>query len=101
MNHFAAEAQLDINIDKPFYKIDYRLNSEIYVPETGDCVPSKLDSYYKLKRFTSGKLGLKYYAWNTKICQNTMYRLALISVVIQDKSTIVNLALVIHILLNK
>lgn len=66
MNHFAAEAQLGINIDKPFYKIDYRLNNEIYVPETGDYVPSELDSYYKLKRFISGKLGLKYYAWNTK-----------------------------------
>ena len=66
MNHFAVEAQLGFNIDKPFYKIDYRLNSEIYVPETGDYVPSELDSYYWVKRFISGKLGVKYYALNTK-----------------------------------
>ena len=66
MNHFAFEAQIGINIDKPFYKIDYRLNSEIYVPETGEYVPNDLDSYYKLKRFVSGKLGLKYYLLNTK-----------------------------------
>jgi len=66
MNHFAIEAQLGFNIDKPFYKIDYRLNSEIYVPETGDYVPNDLDGYYNIKRYVSGKLGLKYYAWNTK-----------------------------------
>lgn len=66
MNHFAVEAQLGFNIDKPFYKIDYRLNSEIYVPETGDYVPNDLDGYYNIKRYVSGKLGLKYYAWNTK-----------------------------------
>jgi hypothetical protein len=66
MNHFAVEAQIGFNIDKPFYKIDYRLNSEIYVPETGDYVPNELDSYYTLKRYISGKLGLKYYVWNTK-----------------------------------
>ena len=66
MNHFALEAQLGVNIDKPFYKIDYRLNNEIYVPETDDYVPSELDSYYKIKRFISGKLGLKYYLIDTE-----------------------------------
>ncbi len=66
MNHFAFEAEIGINIDKPFYKIDYRLNNEIYVPETDDYKPSELDNYYWFKRFISGKLGLKYYLLNTK-----------------------------------
>ena len=66
MNHFAFEAEIGINIDKPFYKIDYRLNNEIYVPETDDYKPSELDNYYWFKRFISGKLGLKYYLLNNK-----------------------------------
>ena len=66
MNHIGIEAQLGINIDKPFYKIDYRINSEVYNNQTNGYDIGELDNGYKIKRFVSGKLGIKYYLLNTK-----------------------------------
>lgn len=64
MNHIAAVAQIGVNIDKPFYKIDYRLNNEEYNPNTNSYDIGELDNYFWIKRFISGKLGLKYYLFN-------------------------------------
>ncbi|MCO6175948.1 acyloxyacyl hydrolase [Flavobacterium sp. NRK F10] len=66
LNHIAFEAELGFNIDKPFYKVDYRLNDEKYIPETNSYEVGTLGGYYNVKRFVAGKLGLKYYLLNTK-----------------------------------
>ncbi|WP_333876207.1 acyloxyacyl hydrolase [Flavobacterium sp.] len=64
MNHVSIVAELGLNIDKPFYKIDYRINNEGYA--NGEYFPGEIDTKYWIKRFVSGKMGLKYYLWNTK-----------------------------------
>ena len=64
MNHVSIVTEVGFNIDKPFYKIDYRINNELYVD--GTYYPGELDTKYRIKRFVSGKMGLKYYLWNTK-----------------------------------
>ncbi len=65
MNHFAILGQLGVNIVKPFYKVDYRLNNTTYNTETHKNEIGELDTYYKFKRWISAKLGLKYYLLNT------------------------------------
>lgn len=64
MNHIGIMAEVGLNIDKPFYKVDYRINNEVYVE--GNYFSGDIDTKYWIKRFVSGKLGLKYYLWNTK-----------------------------------
>lgn len=64
MNHIGVFTEVGLNIDKPFYKIDYRMNTEVYVD--GNYYPGYLNTKYWIKRFVSGKMGLKYYLWNTK-----------------------------------
>lgn len=62
LNHVSIFAQLGVNFVKPFYKIDYRLVQETWIND--EFVPGELDSKFWLKRFISGKLGLKYYLFD-------------------------------------
>ena len=64
MNHVSIITEVGCNIDKPFYKIDYRINNEIYVD--GNYYPGEITTKYHIKKIVSGKMGLKYYLWNTK-----------------------------------
>lgn len=64
MNHIGVIAEVGFNIDKPFYKVDYRINNEEYV--NGEYFSGDINTKYWIKRFVSGKMGLKYYLWNTK-----------------------------------
>lgn len=64
MNHISAVVEIGVNIDKPFYKVDYRINNEGYI--NGEYFSGEIDTMYWIKRFISGKMGLKYYIWNTK-----------------------------------
>jgi hypothetical protein len=68
LGNFAIEAQLGINIFKPFYKVDRFVSQYFrYIENTpqGDVVRflsvGKLDDEYELKRAISSRLGLKYY----------------------------------------
>lgn len=71
INHIGVEFDLGINFYKPFYKFDWQL-SQGYVYTTmvdGEPKPAvvreELNSYYKLKRTVSSRLGLKYYVIST------------------------------------
>jgi hypothetical protein len=68
LNHVGIEFQLGLNIYKPFYKIDWRLNQG-YAFESGDktiVVEGELDWYYEVKRSISSRLGLNYYLIGTE-----------------------------------
>ncbi|MEX2349761.1 MAG: acyloxyacyl hydrolase [Flavobacteriaceae bacterium] len=68
LNHIGIEFQLGINIYKPAYKIDWRLNQGyVFIAYDDEDEPyiavklGELDSYYKIKKTISSRLGLKYY----------------------------------------
>ena len=69
LNHFGIELQTGVNIFKPAYKIDWRINKgwgdvPKVIPESGGnfTLGDINEGYYKLKRTLSVRLGLKYYA---------------------------------------
>ena len=68
LNHVGFEFDLGLNIYKPFYKIDWKLNKG-YSYETSNNetveVLGELDWYYEIKRTISARMGLKYYLWST------------------------------------
>jgi hypothetical protein len=77
MSHIGFEGDIGINFYKPFYKIDWQLNQgysyETYEGETV-VVLGELNSYYKLKRTISARLGLKYYLLsNNNSPKNNLY----------------------------
>tara|TARA_R110000850_G_scaffold109659_1_gene222732 strand:+ start:2187 stop:3464 length:1278 start_codon:yes stop_codon:yes gene_type:complete len=68
LNHIGIEFQLGLNIYKPFYKVDWRLNQGyVFIAYDDEDEPyiavklGELDSYYKIKKTISSRLGLKYY----------------------------------------
>lgn len=68
LNHIGIEFQLGLNIYKPSYKIDWRLNQGyVFIAYDDEDEPyiavklGELDSYYKVKKTISSRLGLKYY----------------------------------------
>lgn len=72
LNHVAMEFTIGINVYKPFYKLDYRINqSYSYILNRGEeneppvAYGNLLDSYFKLKRTVSSRMGIKYYVWAT------------------------------------
>jgi hypothetical protein len=77
MDHIGFEFELGMNFYKPFYKIDWQLNQGYSYQDANDetvTVLGELDSYYKLKRTVSGRLGLKYYLFsNSQAPKNNVY----------------------------
>lgn len=71
LNHIGVEFQLGLNIFKPAYKIDWKLNQGYsYEIDTEDGPVTivqlgELDWYYEVKRTIMGRLGLKYYLFGT------------------------------------
>lgn len=64
IGHFGAEFNIGANIYKPFYAIDWQLSQGFFA--NGDYVKlGELDSYYKLKKIVSSRLGMRYYLMNT------------------------------------
>lgn len=72
LSHIGVELQLGVNVYKPFYKVDWKINEGNY--ENGAYQLGELTSYYKLKHTISSRLGLKYYLISTeKLPQNNFY----------------------------
>ncbi len=73
LNHIGMEIELGFNISKPFFTIDYLINSgysftESY-PGVGEVtfrILGEIDGFYKLKRLISTRMGLKYYIIGTE-----------------------------------
>lgn len=71
LGHVGMEFQLGLNIYKPFYQIDWKLNQGYsYEYETSEgtqtaVVLGELDWYYEIKRTISARMGLNYYFINT------------------------------------
>ena len=72
LNHIGIELQGGVNIFKPAYKIDWRINKgwgdvPKVIPESGGNfrLGDINEDYYKIKRTISARLGLKYYLINT------------------------------------
>ncbi|SFU33167.1 Lipid A 3-O-deacylase (PagL) [Pustulibacterium marinum] len=71
LGHVGMEFQLGLNIYKPFYPIDYKLNGgydyEYETPEGTQIavVLGELDWYYEIKKSISARMGLNYYFINT------------------------------------
>lgn len=71
LNHFGIDLQIGINLHKPAYAIDWRINQgwsvvPRVIPEVSNIVLGELDSKYKLKKTISSRLGLNYYLLGTK-----------------------------------
>lgn len=77
LGHVGADIHMGINLYKPFYKVDWQLNDGYTIErEDGDdvIVLGELDSYYRLKRTISTRLGLKWYFISTvKNPKNNFY----------------------------
>lgn len=77
LGHVGADIHMGINFYKPFYKVDWQLNDGYTIErEDGDdvIVLGELDSYYRLKRTVSTRLGLKWYFISTvKNPKNNFY----------------------------
>lgn len=69
--HFGADFSLGINIHKPAYAIDWRINQgwefvPREIPEQSNIVLGDTDeTYYKFKHLLATRIGLKYYLINT------------------------------------
>ncbi|MDD5149150.1 MAG: acyloxyacyl hydrolase [Flavobacterium sp.] len=60
MNHISLEAELGVNLYKPAYKMDWQLNDGLTY------YPREFGVKDKFKNVISTRLGLRYYALNTK-----------------------------------
>ena len=70
LNHIGIDLQFGINLHKPAYKIDWRINQgwsyvPRIIPEQSGIVLGELNSKFKLKQLISPRLGLKYYLIGT------------------------------------
>lgn len=64
MNHVSIDLQIGLNLHKPAYKLDWRINTgwENTPKEIpADWVMGEYNRPYKIKQLISGRLGLKYY----------------------------------------
>lgn len=73
LNHIGMEVELGFNISKPFFTIDYLINSGYSYTNTYPGVGpvtfrvlGELDGFYKFKRLVSTRMGLKYYIIGTE-----------------------------------
>lgn len=75
MQHVSIETELGLTLYRPFFPAEYRLNATLINKQTGLYENGKAEGMeYTLKRFVSGKLGLKYYLFNTnKTPKNNVY----------------------------
>ena len=75
MHHVSIETELGLTLYRPFFETEYRLNATLINKQTGLYENGKAEGMeYTLKRFFSGKLGLKYYLFNTnKTPKNNVY----------------------------
>lgn len=79
MNHVGFEVNVGLNIYKPFYALDYRINKSYsyiiqYDEPPTELAYKNLDWYYEFKRTVSARMGLKYYFWSTaKPRRNNVY----------------------------
>lgn len=75
MQHFSVETELGLTLFRPFFETEYRLNATLINKQTQLYEFGKAEGMsYTLKRFVSGKLGLKYYLFNTyKTPKNNFY----------------------------
>lgn len=71
-NHFGIDLQFGVNLYKPSYKLDWRINQgwgdvPRVIPEEGGFfrLGDTDDFYFKVKRTISARLGLKYYFLKT------------------------------------
>nr|WP_262913943.1 acyloxyacyl hydrolase [Aequorivita vitellina] len=69
MNHVSVNLQIGLNLHKPAYKMEWRINkgwenTPREIPE--GWVLGNFDGFYKFKELFSGRLGLKYYLLGTK-----------------------------------
>ena len=66
MQHISVETEVGLTIFRPFFPTEFRLNATLINKQTGLYENGKSEgTTYTLKRFISGKLGLKYYLFNT------------------------------------
>ncbi|MBT8271264.1 MAG: acyloxyacyl hydrolase, partial [Bacteroidia bacterium] len=64
LGHVGFEFEMGLNIHKPFYSIDWRLNQGYsYTNANGTLIKvlGEFDWYYEIKRTVSARMGLKYY----------------------------------------
>jgi Lipid A 3-O-deacylase (PagL) len=77
MDHFGFEFELGLNIHKPFYQIDWKLNAGYSFRNANNELIVKLgelDWYYEIKRTISSRIGLKYYfITNEKTPKHNLY----------------------------
>ena len=69
LNHVGIEISIGLNIHKPAYKIDWRINqgwdnTPADIPEFWQL--GEFDTKFRLKHAIASRLGLKYYLWPTK-----------------------------------
>lgn len=75
MQHVSLETELGLTLYRPFFPAEFRLDATLINKQTGLYENGKAEgTTYTLKRFVSGKLGLKYYLFNTyKAPKNNFY----------------------------
>ena len=75
MQHVSIETELGITLFRPFFETEFRLDATLINKKTGLYENGKAEGMtYTLKRFVSGKLGMKYYLINTnKTPKNNVY----------------------------
>lgn len=75
MQHVSIETELGLTLFRPFFETEYRLDATLINKKTDLYEFGKAEgTTYTLKRFVSGKLGLKYYLLNTnKSPKNNLY----------------------------
>lgn len=75
MQHVSVETELGLTLFRPFFETEYRLDATLINKQTQQYEIGKAEGInYTLKRFVSGKLGLKYYLFNTnKAPKNNFY----------------------------
>ncbi|MDC8004534.1 acyloxyacyl hydrolase [Aureisphaera galaxeae] len=71
LNHVGLEVQIGLNIHKPAYKIDWRLNQgwafiPREIPVDNNFVLGEFDTKFRVKHLVSSRMGMKYYLWGTK-----------------------------------
>jgi len=77
LDHFGFEFELGLNIHKPFYQIDWKLNAGYSYRNANNelvVILGELDWYYEIKRTISSRIGLKYYfITNEKTPKHNLY----------------------------
>ncbi len=72
LNHFGIEVQIAVNLHKPAYPIDWRLNQgwkniPRVIPADSNIVLGEFDTSYRLKKLIGSRMGLKYYLFGNDV----------------------------------